>query len=73
MTQQFWVIGGEYRDLTFTDLVSGTSRIEGPFPTYEAAQRVWRDRTQESRSIACMRFTIASQASDPRRQAQMAA
>jgi len=73
MNQQFWVIGGEYRDLTFSQLIDGTSRVEGPFQTYEDAHRVWRDRTKASQSEACTRFTIASQASDPRRQSQMAA
>jgi hypothetical protein len=69
MNQQFWVIGGTYRDLTFSQLIDGTSRVEGPFQTYEAAQRVWRECTQASRSEACTRFTIAGQVTDPRRQA----
>ena len=72
MNQQFWVIGGTYRDLTFSQLVDGTSRVEGPFPTYETAQRVWKERALESRSEACTRFTIAGQAMDPRRQMQAA-
>jgi hypothetical protein len=69
MNQEYWVIGGTYRDLTFSQLLDGTSRVEGPFPNYDAAQRVWKERTLASRSEACTRFTIASHAQDPRRQA----
>ena len=68
MNQQYWVIGGEYRDLDFAELIEGTSQVEGPFNSYEAAHRVWRDRTVASKSEACRRYTIACHASDPRRQ-----
>ena len=55
MNTQFFVIGGEYRDMRFTDLVNGTSRIEGPYRTYEEAEQVWKSHAMESRSNACTR------------------
>ena len=69
MNTQFFVIGGEYRDMRFTDLVSGTSRIEGPYRSYEEAEQVWKNHAMESRSNACTRYTIVASATNPRRQA----
>ena len=69
MNQQFYVIGGQYRDMAFAQLVAGTSRIEGPFRSYEEAERVWKSHAMESRSDACTRYTIVASAANPRRQA----
>ena len=32
MGQRYWVIGGEYRDCRFDEVVPGTEEISGPFP-----------------------------------------
>ena len=32
MGQRYWVIGGEYRNCRFDEIVPGTEEISGPFP-----------------------------------------
>ncbi len=32
MTNRYWVIGGDYRDCRFDEIVPGTEEISGPFP-----------------------------------------
>ena len=32
MGQRFWVLGGEYRNCRFDEVVPGTEEISGPFP-----------------------------------------
>ena len=32
MGQRYWVLGGEYRDCQFDEVVPGTEEISGPFP-----------------------------------------
>ncbi len=55
----FWVVGGEYRDTSFQAL-SGQPEVFGPFPDYDDAMRVWRERTGVSKSAALVRYTIAA-------------
>ena len=55
----FWVVGGEYRDTDFKSL-SGQPEVFGPFEDYDAAMRVWRERTGASKSAALVRYTIAA-------------
>ena len=31
MTKRYWVIGGEYQDPHFRDLIPGTEKMAGPF------------------------------------------
>jgi hypothetical protein len=62
------VIGGQNRDKGFTDLINGTSRVEGPFRNYSDAERVWKSHTEETRSDAQTRYTIVTCAANPRRQ-----
>ena len=66
MSQQFWVIGGEYRCLEFRELSSASAPI-GPFATYEEAEQVWRARAEQTRGEASTRFTIVTTAPNPRR------
>ncbi len=41
--RQFWVIGGTYRDSGFSELAPGTTEVrEGPFDTYDAANKAWQ-------------------------------
>ncbi len=63
MTKQYWVIGGEYRDTGFQHIVDGTSRVYGPFTTYDEARSAWRDQANETRHLATTRFTIVSNVS----------
>lgn len=66
MEKQFWVIGGEFRCLEFRE-VAGTPNTLGPFDSYEAAEKIWRECTEASRSSAATRFTIVESAANPRR------
>ena len=58
MQQQFWVIGADYRDLQFREVVDGTSRVHGPFGTYRDAASVWRQDAMATRYKATTRYTI---------------
>lgn len=71
MSQQFWVIGGEYSCLEFRQ-IDGAPRTLGPFESYEAAEKVWRDRAESSRSSASTRYSIVTTAANPRRQLRAA-
>lgn len=66
MDKQFWVIGGEFRCLAFRE-VDGAPSVSGPFESYEAAEKIWRERTEASRSSAATRFMIVESAANPRR------
>jgi len=65
MHQEFWVVGGIYRDVTFAVLDVGTGELHGPFASYDAALACWRRRTSETRSRATTRFTVVTTASRP--------
>lgn len=67
MIQEFWVVGGDYRDATFADLHNGSGELYGPFPSYDAAMTSWRERTAETRSQATVRYSVVVTA--PRRAA----
>lgn len=67
MQQQFWVIGGEYRDGDFREMNGGDRSVYGPFGSYDEAQEVWRERSAETRPIALMRFSIVTNAACPGR------
>ena len=71
MNEQYWVIGGEYRCLEFRE-INGAARVLGPFDCYDAAEKVWRERTEASRSSAATRFTIVATAPNPRRMLKVA-
>jgi hypothetical protein len=66
MHEEFWVVGGSFRDVTFVALDEGTGELHGPFPSYDAALACWRRRTAETSSRATARFTVVTTA---RRQA----
>ena len=57
--QQFWVIGGEFRDTTFREIVNGPVEAFGPFMSYDTALRLWRERSQATRPLAHVSYTIA--------------
>jgi hypothetical protein len=60
MPKQFWVIGAEYSDLQFTEPLDGTTRLFGPFTSYQDASQTWRERVSLSRHEARTRYTIVS-------------
>ena len=58
----FWVVGGKFCSLAFEEMVDGTERLFGPFPTREDAERIWRDVSEQHRAQCTVRFTIVQEA-----------
>ena len=63
MPKQFWVIGGEYRNTEFHQLIDGTGRVHGPFTSYAEAKAKWSERALASRHEATTRYTIVASTS----------
>jgi hypothetical protein len=59
INRQFWVIGGEFEDTSFRTM-HGPADACGPFASYDEALRVWRERSDETRCQAHVRYTIAA-------------
>ena len=59
MGQRYWVIGGEYRDCLFDEVVPGTEEISGPFPDAFRARTEWQRLTFRDRLGATTRYPIA--------------
>lgn len=68
MPKQYWVIGGEYQCVEFQEVLPGTARVFGPFPTYDEANQTWRERSLASRSSATTRYSIVASAPNPAKQ-----
>lgn len=62
MNEEFWVVGGRYRDLSFAEVADGGTEAYGPFASYEAAMRVWSDCSDRTRAMAAMRYSIVATA-----------
>ena len=62
MGQRYWVIGGEYRNCQFDEVVPGTEEISGPFPDMFRARTEWQRLTFRDRSLATTRYVIAQEA-----------
>ena len=45
MNTEFWVVGGRYRDTSFTTMEEGGTEAYGPFGRYEDAFRSWSERS----------------------------
>lgn len=58
MSNRFWVIGGEYTDTRFNQLIDGTECLFGPFDEQSEARQVWDRIASETRSICTARYTI---------------
>ncbi|MDX2103417.1 MAG: hypothetical protein EAZ99_12295 [Alphaproteobacteria bacterium] len=58
MGKQYWVIGGEFEDTSFTQLSNGGAKIFGPFHCYETARRQWDEISIAHRPQATVRFQI---------------
>jgi hypothetical protein len=66
MQTKYWVIGADYTDFKFEDVIEGTSRVLGPYAQYGQANTAWREVAQESRYRATTRFTIVTDAAPAR-------
>ena len=58
MGQRYWVIGGEYRNCRFDEIVPGTEEISGPFPDEFRARTEWQRLTFRDRCGATERYSI---------------
>lgn len=55
----FWVVGGEYADISFTRLQPGKQlEVYGPFDKWDEALGFWRGLTSKSVDDAMMRYDI---------------
>ena len=63
---KYWVIGADYRDFNFNEVVDGTSQVLGPYADYSDASSAWREAAAASRYKATTRFTIVADAAGPR-------
>ena len=62
-SKRFWVVGGEYADMSFSKLVEGTHRVSGPFPCPRDAVDAWRSLAFASTAAANVRFSIVEEPS----------
>ena len=56
--EEFWVVGGSYRDANFAALNDDSGEAYGPFASYDEAHRSWNARTERSRAEATTRFSV---------------
>ena len=62
MTHRYWVLGGEYRDCRFDEVVPGTEEISGPFPDINRAQTEWTRLSFRDHLGATTRYVITQEA-----------
>ena len=62
MSYRYWVIGGDYRDCQFDEIVPGTEEISGPFPDPTRARTEWQRLTFRDRLGATKRYVITHEA-----------
>jgi len=59
---RYWVIGGEYADISFERLAAGVrEERHGPFPSYGDAYAVWQSRARATVDDALVRFRIVEE------------
>jgi hypothetical protein len=61
MGQRYWVIGGEYRNCRFDEIVPGTEEIAGPFLDQVRARTEWTRLTFRDRLEATRRYIITQE------------
>ena len=61
MGQRYWVIGGEYRNCQFDEVVPGTEEISGPFPDALRARMEWQRLTFRDHSETMRRYVITQE------------
>ncbi len=60
----YWVVGGEYADMSFSKLAPGAcEERHGPFATYKEAYEVWQSRARATIDDALVRFRIVDEKS----------
>ena len=67
MGQRFWVVGGDYSDCRFKDLLPGTETVHGPYADELHARMEWQRLTFRDRCGATTRYSICV---EPERRAQ---
>jgi hypothetical protein len=62
MSSRYWVVGGEYTDTHFSQVVAGTSEERlGPFDDYRAAHAAWQSRAWATVDNAHKRYRIVEE------------
>lgn len=61
MANRFWVVGGEYTDSRFEDIIEGTEQMFGPFPSRDDALQVWRKVADETRCLCLARYVVVGE------------
>jgi hypothetical protein len=70
MASQWFVVGGDYTDTSFTTVIDGTEEERiGPFSSYEEARGAWQQRAWATVDSCTKRFRIVEKpgASQPKR------
>ena len=60
-TERYWVVGGEYASMSFDRLKEDARQLLGPFASRDEATAAWRRVSQENKSRATARFSIAAE------------
>jgi len=55
---QFWVVGGEYKDTHFVEVLGPGEEWVGPFADYESARKEWAKRAWGTVDEAHTRYRI---------------
>lgn len=58
----YWVIGSEYTNTEFHEVIDGTQAVFGPFVSYDDARHEWREHADATRANCHVRFTIVEEA-----------
>jgi hypothetical protein len=58
-SNRFWVIGVQFRDMTFTAIREPA--LSGPFPTHRDAMDEWRRLSAATSASALTRFMITAE------------
>jgi cobyrinic acid a,c-diamide synthase len=62
MSSRYWVVGGEYTDTAFEQVVAGTTEERlGPFDAYKAAHDAWQARAWATVDNAHKRYRIVEE------------
>jgi len=61
-TERLWIVGGEYVDTRFEQMIEHTRQVLGPFADYDQARSRWREIAEATRSSCTARFGIAREA-----------
>jgi hypothetical protein len=60
-TERYWVVGGEYSSTTFHTLKAGHPDVLGPFATRDDARAAWQRMSEQTRSCATVKYSIAAE------------